>query len=197
VKVYKCGVVLLAACVSSAIAAATAQSPAGDTTTACHVSPIVSDLDRSARFYSERLGSISCRHRAPVDCLQRPSVRRPWRDTQRGQRRGVWRRGARLAQMAADERHERQAPKLFRGCGLRDLHRPEMAKVIARVAVNGGHQQTRRSHMASMRSRHLTIPAAVIGLTAWTTGISRRPRYNRSRMRPTSHPDRSHGGGVT
>jgi catechol 2,3-dioxygenase-like lactoylglutathione lyase family enzyme/predicted enzyme related to lactoylglutathione lyase len=58
-----------------AVAMQTAQTPAGAVTGACHVSPIVSDLDKSAHFYHDILG---------LDLVPAPgSGRLPW-DTDPG-----------------------------------------------------------------------------------------------------------------
>jgi len=48
-------VVLVAACLAGA-SPVLAQPPSGAVVGACHISPIVSDLDRSARFYHDLLG---------------------------------------------------------------------------------------------------------------------------------------------
>src|ERR1043165_5614134 len=67
--------VFLFACVSAAIASQAPPAPAGAVTGACHVSPIVSDLDKSAHFYHDVLG---------LDLVPKPgSGRLPW-DTDPG-----------------------------------------------------------------------------------------------------------------
>ena len=48
--------VLFVACVSAAIAAQSTQLTQGAVTSACHVSPIVSNLDKSAHFYHDIIG---------------------------------------------------------------------------------------------------------------------------------------------
>ena len=67
--------VLFVVCVSAAIATQPTQSAPGDVTSACHVSPIVSDLDRSAHFYRDIIG---------LDLVPTPGTGRlPW-DTDPG-----------------------------------------------------------------------------------------------------------------
>ena len=68
-------VLFLFVCASAAVAMQTAQTAAAAVTSACHVSPIVSDLDKSARFYHDILG---------LDLVPTPaSGRLPW-DTDPG-----------------------------------------------------------------------------------------------------------------
>src|SRR4030095_11372027 len=67
--------VLLLIWTSAAIATRTTQPTQGPVTGACHVSPIVSDLDKSAHFYHEMLG---------LDLVPAPGTGRlPW-DTDSG-----------------------------------------------------------------------------------------------------------------
>src|SRR6185436_6829904 len=49
-------ILLLSVCGCSVAFAGRMQSPPGTVTGACHVSPIVSDLDKSARFYRDVIG---------------------------------------------------------------------------------------------------------------------------------------------
>src|SRR6185503_4423795 len=85
---------------------------------------------------------------------RRPSVRRSRRDVQPGQRWRIWRGGSGVAEMATDERHERQRQGLLRRRQVRHLQRRAVANGVEVIEIE--------VNMATRRTRLISLSVAAI-----------------------------------